>query len=83
MNFLTFTFSFTSLTASRAGVLGISGSVLECPPRPLRQQVDFSGAKEDLELLIWDYRQAPIHPVYALLEMEPRASCMLGEHSIN
>lgn len=49
---LTFACAFTSLAASRAGVLGISSGAPECPARPLRQQVDFSVAQGDLELPI-------------------------------
>lgn len=30
----------------------------------------------------WDHWHAPSHPGYAILRMEPRASCMLGRNSI-
>lgn len=54
----------------------------------LRQQVDFSVAKEDLELLILSstrgvrgLQATPLHPVYTALEMDLRAFNMLREHS--
>lgn len=47
--------------------------------------------KDDLEFLILlpllpycqDYRCAPPHVVYALLGIEPGASCVVGNHSTN
>lgn len=53
----------------------------------LRQQVDFSVAKEDLELILSStlgvrgLQATPLHPVDTALEMDPRAFNMLREHS--
>lgn len=51
--------------------------------------LQFPGCKDDLTLLIvlpppvpcWDYRHAWPPTIYTMLEMEPRASCVLGDPS--